>query len=125
MDSNFLQIAVDIREKSTRHLPIDNSLIPFDLIFRVGLAHTRNEDLAVKALFSDLPHSEMGMRYHFKRLLDRGWIVLHSSQSDKRSKIVKPTEKLLERLSEFDVDIGRIFAGYSTSILTKNEGTEK
>jgi hypothetical protein len=95
---DIIGIIVDIREKSTRHLPIDNSLIPFDLIFKVGLAHASDENLSVKSLFADLPHSAMGMRYHLNRLLDNGWIEMLPSPSDRRSKIVRPTEKLLDRL---------------------------
>ena len=108
---------VEIREKSTNHLPIDNSLIPFDLLFRVGLAHASDEELTIKALFSDLPHSEMGMRYHFKRLLDRGWIDLHPSPHDKRSKIVSPNEKLLARLADLEEELSTLLSDLAPKII--------
>ena len=108
--SDLLKAIVGIREKSARHLPIDNSLIPFDLLFKVGLAHATCEQLSVKSLFSNLPHSEMGMRYHFTRLLERGWLEVLPSPVDRRSKVVQPTEKLLNRLVELESEVRHLLS---------------
>jgi hypothetical protein len=52
------------------------------------------KELTVKALFATLPYSDMGLRYHFRKLVDTGWIELHAVNGDARVKQVKPTEKL-------------------------------
>jgi hypothetical protein len=87
---------------------LDNSLIPFDILFKIGIAHLEDQDLTLKSLFTGLPHSEMGMRYHFRRLLANGWIELHPSQTDRRAKLVTPTRKLLDRLALLDVAFGKM-----------------
>jgi hypothetical protein len=87
---------------SAELLPLDNSFIPFDLLFKIGLAHIENDELTLKALFTGLPHSEMGMRYHFRRLIANGWVEVHPSPSDRRSKRVIATSKLLNQLELLD-----------------------
>jgi hypothetical protein len=87
---------------SAELLPLDNSFIPFDLLFKIGLAHIENNELTLKALFAGLPHSEMGMRYHFRRLLANGWIEVQPSPHDRRSKRVIATCKLVNQLRLLD-----------------------
>jgi hypothetical protein len=87
---------------SAELLPLDNSFISFDLLFKIGLAHIENDELTLKVLFAGLPHSEMGMRYHFRRLLANGWIEVQPSPHDRRSKRVIATCKLLEQLAQLD-----------------------
>ncbi len=97
-----LKVALHVRAISAELLPLDNSFISFDLLFKIGLAHIENDELTLKALFTGLPHSEMGMRYHFRRLLANGWIELQPSPHDRRSKRVIATCKLLEQLTLLD-----------------------
>ncbi len=97
-----LKVALHVRTMSAELLPLDNSFIPFDLLFKIGLAHIENDELTLKALFTGLPHSEMGMRYHFRRLLANGWIEVQPSPHDRRSKRVIATCKLLEQLTLLD-----------------------
>ena len=87
---------------SAELLPLDNSFISFDLLFKIGLAHIENDELTLKALFTGLPHSEMGMRYHLRRLLANGWIEVQPSLSDRRSKHLIATCKLLDQLKLLD-----------------------
>ena len=58
-----------------------------------------DNELTVKALFASLPYSDMGIRYHFDKLVKTGWIELHSGDIDTRIKRVKPSEKLSKRFS--------------------------
>ena len=92
-----------IRKYSAAHLPIGHSFIPYDILVTVVDSFTSNEELTVKALFATLPYSDMGLRYHFRKLVDSGWIELQAMNGDARVKQVKPTEKLskqFELLSE-------------------------
>lgn len=96
------------RRASARHLPIGHSFIPFDLLLQVYL---RDSDRAkpphnIKSLFASLPHSEMGMRYHLKRLIDGCWVSLRKSDSDPRVKLILPTSKTRERFAQLSKELG-------------------
>ena len=92
---------VFIRKQSINHLPIGHSFIPYDILITVVESHTNNEELTVKALFASLPYSDMGLRYHFRKLLNDGWIELQPMNRDKRVKQIKPTEKLSNQFGLF------------------------
>lgn len=83
-----------IRKQSAAHLPIGHSFIPYDILVTVVDSFTSDKELTVKALFATLPYSDMGLRYHFRKLVDTGWIELHAVNGDARVKQVKPTDKL-------------------------------
>lgn len=93
------QLAMSLRKASQGHLPCESSFIPFDILMLVALAHMKPEELSVKALFNSLPYSDMGIRYHLRQLVTDTWLEIHPSTSDKRRKLVIPSEKLLARLS--------------------------
>ena len=86
-----------IRELTNEHLPVDHSFIPYDILLQVCAAHEMNERISIKGLFSKLPFSDMGIRYHFERLVKDGWIELTPDQTDGRVKLAVPSEKLIER----------------------------
>ena len=102
---SFLEFVIDLRNEVSRHLPIGNSLIMFDLIFRISISHQKNQDLSIKQLFTELPHSEMGMRYHFRRLEKRGWIQIIQQDGDRRSRFIIPTEKLIKQVEALTEEI--------------------
>ena len=83
-----------IRVESASHLPIGHSFIPYDILVTIVEHFTNNKELTVKALFASLPYSDMGLRYHFRKLVQSGWIELHAIDGDARVKQIKPTEKL-------------------------------
>lgn len=87
----------NIRLQTSSHLPIGHSFIPYDILIAVIKSYITNEGLTVKALFASLPYSDMGLRHHFRRLIETGWIELHATDIDARVKQVKPTEKLTSR----------------------------
>ena len=91
---NVVAILALIRKQCATHLPIGHSFIPYDILVTVVDSFTSNKELTVKALFATLPYSDMGLRYHFRKLIDKGWIELHVVDGDARAKQVKPTEKL-------------------------------
>lgn len=89
-----------IRIQTSSQLPIGHSYIPYDILMTVIHSSINNNELTVKALFASLPYSSMGLRYHFRRLLDRGWIELESDKVDARVKQVKPTIKLNNKIDQ-------------------------
>lgn len=94
-----------IRKQSAAHLPIGHSFIPYDILVTVVDSFTSNKQLTVKALFATLPYSDMGLRYHFKKLVDSGWIELQAINGDARVKQVKPTEKLSKQFELLSVNL--------------------
>jgi len=66
-------------------------------LLQVCAAHEMNERISIKGLFSKLPFSDMGIRYHFERLVKDGWIELTPDRTDGRVKLAVPSEKLIER----------------------------
>ena len=94
---NFL---VHSREVTRMHLPIGHSFIPYEMILIVVLHYLNEEELTVKRLFNSGSFSEMGNRYHFRKLLKDEWLSLQDHPSDSRLKLILPSPKLL---SSFDV----------------------
>lgn len=93
----FVKVLEGIRRHTSALLPIGHSFIPFDILLTVVRGNAEGEDLTVKALFTALPYSDMGIRYHFRTLIKNGWIELHNGDKDTRIRRVKPTEKLIKR----------------------------
>ncbi len=92
------------REVAREHLPIDHSFIPFDILLHVFSAHTRNERLSVKGLFAKLPFSDMGIRYHFDKLVSSGWITLAPDETDGRVKLCAPSNRLIDSIQALALD---------------------
>lgn len=88
-----------VRKQSAAHLPIGHSFIPYDILVTVIDSFANDKELTVKALFATLPYSDMGLRYHFRKLVDSGWIELHAVSGDARVKQVKPTDKLSKQFA--------------------------
>ena len=91
---------MQVRAVTTMHLPIGHSFIPYEMMLIVILHYLNGEELTVKRLFNSGTFSEMGNRYHFRKLIERDWIMLKDHPSDSRLKLIVPAPKLL---SSFDV----------------------
>lgn len=97
--NSVINTLAEVRKQTTVLLPIGHSFIPFDILLSVMKGNEDGEDLTVKALFTALPYSDMGIRYHFRSLIKNGWIELHNGDVDTRIKRVKPSEKLIKRFA--------------------------
>jgi DNA-binding MarR family transcriptional regulator len=101
------ELLKQVSDISTTHLPLGGSLIALKLLLNLYLFQQRCEEPSVKSLFASIPYSDMGIRYHLRKLLDDGWVELKPSVKDKRTKVCKPTERfdaawalVLEEISE-------------------------
>ena len=92
---NFLSRLSRVRHLLVHGLPIQNSLIALDILNSVALAHFQNQPLSVKGLMASLSHSPAGLRYHYSRLLEDGWILTVQDTEDARIRWVRPTDRLL------------------------------
>ncbi len=95
------------RAISAEHLPIGHSFIPYDLLLQVYLhaISEMREQLNIKSLFASLPYSDMGMRYHLRRLIDNGWIKIDTNGSDPRMRSVTPTSKTFVKFDAISLDL--------------------
>jgi hypothetical protein len=91
----FLSHIHKTRQVLSEELPIQNSLIALDILNSVAISYLSSQKLSVKVLMSALPHSPAGLRYHYVRLLEDGWLTTVKDAEDARIRWVKPTERLL------------------------------
>jgi hypothetical protein len=95
------------RTISAEHLPIGHSFIPYDLLLQIYLhaISEMREQLNIKSLFASLPYSDMGMRYHLRRLIDNGWIKIDTNGSDPRMRSVTPTAKTFVKFDAITIEL--------------------
>lgn len=84
-------------KQSIKLLPIDASIIPLLIIFTV-IVKGKKKGICFKVLMTELPYSEMGVRYHFRNLIRKKLLKLRLDDDDKRRKIILPTKKLIDLL---------------------------
>ena len=103
-----------IRDQAGAVLDVKASMIRLDILIAVMRAYAASETLNVKGLFAELPFSDMGLRYHFRELLDTGWIVMKTSDEDARRKLIYPTEILLQPFETFTAGVASLQWGESS-----------
>ena len=96
-----------IRSEISASLPIGHSFIPLDILLVAYCGDDSGDDLTVKALFASLPYSDMGIRYHFKKLLIDGWLELDKGAIDTRIKKVRASQKLNQRFINLDEKLSK------------------
>ncbi|MBU3542961.1 hypothetical protein ICE94_06705 [Polynucleobacter sp. MWH-Loch1C5] len=82
-------------------LPVDNSLVAYDIYLSIMEKYCANERCTVKVLFESLPHSYTAVRSHYQRLLKSNWIQVIKSDEDGRVKYVTPTAKSIKAFDKF------------------------
>ena len=95
---DFLLDLVAMRSAFDTHLPIRNSLIAWDILTEILLSHYDDRPLQVKVLLSQLPHSRTGIDYHYRWLIDEGWIEIYPCCKDRRVRYARPSERLLSQV---------------------------
>lgn len=83
----------EICDVATTHLPLNASLIAYELLLNLYVHQQRGEQITIKMLFGSIPYSDMGIRYHLRKLIEDGWLELIESPKDKRTRICAPTAK--------------------------------
>ena len=97
-----------IRKISQKNLPVTTSFIPYDILVYLYKAYSQQQQVNLKEFFLQFKHSEMGVRYHLKQLMDDGWISLAENPVDKRSKVlvmnpifIANMEKMLSEIAAY------------------------
>jgi hypothetical protein len=91
---HLLRSLSTIRAGCIEYLNISHSLIPYDIIAEVLQSELEGKELSVKQLFSKLPYSDMGIRYHIRKLTTEDWIETNPTKKDHRVKTIHSKEKL-------------------------------
>ena len=98
---NSIQRHLQTLDASLEYLPIDTSLIAYELILMVMLHYSLQTSLPLKIIFANKNYTEMGARYHLTRLIKNGWMKSEQSPDDLRVKVIKPTIKLVVAFDVF------------------------
>jgi DNA-binding MarR family transcriptional regulator len=100
----LMEAIFSLRQSLAKHLPIQNSLVAYDLILLLAIHNYARGHITVKQLFSSLPYSATAVRYHYSRFINDGWIENYKDSKDKRIKYVRPTLKLIEAVNSHTED---------------------
>ena len=102
-DNNYLHIQKlqSTLDAAFSLLPIETSIIAYEIILITMRHYFMEEELSLKIIFSNKNFTEMGARYHLNRLIKNDWIISEKSEQDLRVRIIKPTDKLIEVFDRF------------------------
>ena len=110
-DSLVVDSIFSLRAWCRENLPIENSLIAYDIILILAIHDYSQSQITVKQLFSSVPYSYSAVRTHYQRLLTDDWIELCSDEKDRRIKFVRPTQKFFTAISKYAETINLLFNG--------------
>lgn len=83
------------------NLPLNNSLIPLELILFLAICQADGRRLTVKGLTSSSAFSVLGAGIHMRRLQRDGYISLEQDNTDRRVKYILTTPKLDKLLAAY------------------------
>lgn len=102
MDDARLKLVVALltalRRALSDYLPVKSNLVILDILMFILSEYLQERPLTIKRLFLSLDLSHTGFRYHFKRLVDNGWVNLSKlaeESADQRLRLVTPSDKLI------------------------------
>jgi len=88
------ELLINFSDLIKNHLAVGHSLIPAELLLKTFHCDCAGDDLTIKKLLHTGTFSDMGNRYHYKQLIEKGWLDVKNSDLDSRVKLVKATDKL-------------------------------
>jgi DNA-binding MarR family transcriptional regulator len=93
------------------NLPLNNSLIPLELLLFLAICQAEGKRLTVKGLTSSSAFSTLGAGIHMRRLQREGYISLEQDLADRRVKYIQTTAKLDALLAAYmevlEVNLGQ------------------
>lgn len=101
MNRNHVDQLLSLLAATYELLPIDSSLIAYEIILISMKYHSDGKELPLKVIFSNKNFTEMGARSHMSRLERGGWIRVIKSNYDLRVKVVQPTPRLIGVCEQF------------------------
>ena len=116
---HLIDLILQIRKISQQNLPVDTSFIPYDILMFLYKAYANKQIINLKDFFRFFVHSEMGVRYHLKRLINEGWISLTDNPADRRSKLMVMNPRFIQQMEKTLFEIGLYMQ--LQAFLTRNE----
>lgn len=105
----FFQNLLAVRQWEDAHLPLDGSLLAYDLLTVVAHHTMLGQALNLKQLNTELNYSEAGVRKQLKRFIAQGWLELKNNKNDKRVKFIYATSRLLKILTKHQQLLSRTY----------------
>lgn len=110
-DGQLVHLAglMQIRAWEEKNLPIEASLLAYDLLICVCFHTLSDAPLSYKQMFLTLPYSKNGIRKQLSKLVADRWIEICTDVDDKRIRYVVALPKLLDVLNDY-IQIRLMFA---------------
>jgi hypothetical protein len=99
--SSGLHLLLQTKIWERENLPLNNSLIPLELILFLAICQADGRRLTVKGLTSSSAFSVLGAGIHMRRLQRDGYISLEQDNTDRRVKYILTTPKLDKLLAAY------------------------
>lgn len=115
----FSQAVLTLRSWEKRRIPFFTPQIGLDVLLYVGACALNNNSAKIKEIHLALGYSQDRIREVTKQLAEDGWIEIAKHNGDGRSKSVKPTDKAIKLLEEYQ---SRLVSG--VAIITSDKNTE-
>lgn len=102
-DSHILQIAglMQVRAWQEKNLPIEFSLLAYDLLICACFHTLSGSPLNYKQVFLSLPYSKNGIRNQLNKFVAGGWLEVQTKHTDARVRYVVALPKLLNVLDDY------------------------
>jgi len=91
-----------MRAWEREHIPLPSPQISLDVLLLAASRDSENGDVQVKNFHLALKHSEDRVREIIKSLVADGWLRMDEHSDDGRVKLVRPTDKLMLLLGEYE-----------------------
>ena len=92
--SKGLLLVLQTKIWEREHLPLNNSLIPLEMLLFLAICRAEGKRLTVKGLTNSSAFSVLGAAIHMRRLQREGYITLEQDNTDRRVKYILTTPKL-------------------------------
>ncbi len=102
-ESHILQIAglMQVRAWQEKNLPIEFSLLAYDLLVCACFHTLSGSPLNYKQIFLSLPYSKNGIRNQLNKFIADGWLEIRLKDTDARVRYVVALPKLLTLMDHY------------------------
>ena len=96
-----LRLLLETKIWERENLPLNNSLIPLEMVLYLAICQAEGRRLTVKGLTGSTAFSTLGAGIHMRRLERDGYITLEQDSTDRRVKYILTTPKLDKLLTVY------------------------
>lgn len=102
-DGHLVQIAglMQVRAWQEKNLPIEFSLLAYDLLICACFHTLSGSPLNYKQIFLSLPYSKNGIRNQLNKFIADGWLEIRQKDTDARVRYVVALPKLISAMDDY------------------------